>query len=123
MLLPVSVPGSVTVAFVAGLALAQVGCPPDLPVCDPDPADNICFGDGDCVLGYCATECCYCPRAYARTQLDGTWCLTEYGTTTEIADCRSGRADRCAGTGPCVCAYNVEAWCNAGRCDLRTPSP
>lgn len=115
--------GAVALAFAAGIALAQAGCPPDLPVCDPDPADNVCFGDGDCVLAYCATDCCNCPVAYSRRQLDGTWCLTEYGTTPPIADCLQGRTERCAGHAPCVCAYNVEAWCDAGHCNVRAPRP
>jgi len=119
----VLVRGIVIVAFLLGLAAAFVGCPTADEICNPDPADNTCSGDGDCELGYCATECCWCPRAYSTTQVEDTWCLTRYGTPQPIVDCLKGREERCAGTGPCVCAYNVEAWCNAGKCDLRATTP
>ncbi|MBI5489302.1 MAG: hypothetical protein HY905_18350 [Deltaproteobacteria bacterium] len=102
--------------------LPGLGCP-EYPVCDPSPSDNTCSGDGDCTLAYCATQCCFCPRAYSRAQVDSTWCLTTYGSVTPIAECLTGRDTRCAGGPPCVCAYDVEAWCNAGKCDLRATTP
>jgi hypothetical protein len=110
----------------AVLLLAAVvplaGCPEDR-VCNPDPSDNTCGSDSDCVLAYCAPECCWCPRAYSRAQVDSTWCLTPYGGTTPIAECLQGRTDRCVGGAPCVCTYSVEPWCNAGKCDLRALTP
>ena len=112
---------SLTLGLLLG-ALPLVGCP-ERPVCDPNPSSNTCGGDGDCVLGYCATECCWCPRAYARSQIDATWCLTESGGTPPIVECMEGRDTRCAGGLPCVCAYDVEPWCNAGKCDLRSTTP
>jgi hypothetical protein len=109
-------------AVVVVAVLAACGCSEDR-VCNPDPADNTCGGDSDCVLAYCATECCYCPRPYSQAQVDSTWCLTRTGSTPPIVDCQKGRDTRCAGGPPCVCDYQVEAWCNAGHCDLRSTRP
>jgi hypothetical protein len=97
------------------------GCIDDIRVCEIVPAENTCEHDDDCVLGYCATDCCYCPNAIAERQLEATWCLTRQGETP-FTDCLRGRPDRCAGHPPCVCVYDVEPWCNDGICDLR-PAP
>lgn len=105
--------------LLACLALAGPGCPDDIRVCEIDPADNLCSSDADCVLGYCATDCCHCPNAYSTRQIDGGWCLEPMGETP-LTECLRGREDRCAGHPPCVCVYSVEPWCNAGRCDLRS---
>ena len=113
--------GLIVGAFVLGAGMSCAGCPGDR-VCNPDPADNTCSGDGDCVLAYCATECWYCPRVYSMTQVDDTWCLTPLLTTTPIVDCLEGRAERCAGVPEPACVRNIEAWCNAGKCDLRAPT-
>ena len=113
----------VVAAFAVGLAASFAGCPTADEICNPSDGDNTCSGDGDCALGYCATQCCYCPQAYSNTQLDNTWCLTRSGTIQPIVDCLKGRDVRCAGHAPCVCTYNVEAWCNAGKCDLRATTP
>jgi hypothetical protein len=114
--------GVIVAAFVLGAALSFAGCPSADEICNPDESDNTCSGDGDCALGYCATECCYCPRPYSLTQLDDTWCLTRSGTVQPIVDCMTGRTERCRDV-VCVCDYQVEAWCNAGTCDLRSTAP
>jgi hypothetical protein len=114
--------GVIVAAFVLGASSSFAGCPTADEICNPDEAENTCSGNGDCALGYCATECCYCPRPYSLTQLDDTWCLTLSGTTQPIVDCMTGRTERCRGV-VCVCDYQVEAWCNAGKCDLRSTTP
>ena len=108
-------------AFVLGAALSFAGCPSDR-VCNPDPAHNTCSGNGDCVLAYCATDCWPCPRVYAQAQVDETWCLTR-AVDTPLPDCREGWSDRCAGTTEPICVRSIEAWCNAGKCDLRSTAP
>jgi hypothetical protein len=75
-------------------------------------------------MAYCATDCWFCPMPFSRAQVDSTWCLTVFGGVTPIAECLEGRESRCAGVTEPICATRgLEAWCNAGRCDLREPNP
>ena len=111
---------AVIVLLLALLPLA--GCP-DQPVCKPDPAGNTCGVDSDCVLAYCATDCCWCQQPFARAQVEATWCLATDGTLPEYGECLRGRDARCAGGPPCVCPHNIEPWCNAGKCDVRAITP
>jgi hypothetical protein len=108
--------------FAAGLGLGwgSAGCIGEIRVCEIDPADNVCGGDGDCVLAYCATDCCPCPNAYSASQVGRTYCLTRQGETP-LTECLTGRQSRCGESpfcGPCV--YDIEPWCNGGRCDIRS---
>ncbi|MBI5499619.1 MAG: hypothetical protein HY907_05220 [Deltaproteobacteria bacterium] len=115
--------GRLLALALAMAVLPGLGCP-EHPVCDPNPSDNTCSGDGDCVMAYCAPDCAWCPMPFSRAQVDSTWCLTVYGGTTPIAECLEGRDSRCAGVVDPVCATRgLEAWCNAGKCDLRAPTP
>lgn len=101
-------------------AIAGAGCIPDeIRVCDVRPEENTCSGDGDCVLAFCATDCWPCPNAYSVRQVEATWCLTLQGNTP-LVDCEKGKDERCRGTIRTPCAYGIEPYCNAGRCDIKS---
>jgi len=105
-------------ALLLAAACAAACTVPDK-VCETDDEDNVCSGDGDCVMAFCAAECHACPKVYARRQLEEAWCLTEEGQTARSRCAQASSLD-CT-PGPTVCPRGVVAACEGGRCVPKQP--
>lgn len=108
-------------AVALAVALAAAGCDLSITVCELPERDNVCDGDGDCLLAYCGVSCCPCELVASRRQFEGTYCMVEVGEGFEAArrECREARETSCEGvscTGAAVCPHPSRAACRDGRC-------
>ena len=108
----------VLVCFAALLLLG--GCDRE-GACELHDEDNVCSGDGDCLLAYCGVNCCPCELAISQRQFDGTYCLASVTEGFAIARdrCQEARDLSCEGfscTGANPCPHPTRAVCEDGHC-------
>lgn len=92
--------------------------------CELPEEDNLCDGDGDCLLAYCGVSCCACEVAVSRRQFEGTYCMATVDQGFEVARdlCEEARDMVCDGVscgGASACPHPVRAVCEEGRCHAR----